>query len=353
MAHYTDFPGAWGGLTSQRRGGASGYFGFDSQASTRILVSEAGVVTDRYAFTGFGEEIAASGSTPNPYRYGGAFGYRRQQAGWSYVRARVLESADGRWISRDPIGFLGGDWNLYGYVGNQPVRFVDPSGHFRIYSPIAPTQCRLMNIIALDPGDISSVVVSRSKSNPKRGILIPYREVFAAAGVPFSAHCITVNGGFFDPPRGAYRPGAPATPIGDVRDQRGAIYPGSPWSGNTKVVTDSGWIMGRLPRDPGHTDQELNRARTGVCVDANGKVKSIMLYPPAGIRDDVFDGCMRGNCPDGTHPVFLDGGGSTQLVLNGNPPKPLDPFCGQGRAVHNWIVICPPGTQQLLRRDGR
>ncbi len=129
VAHYTDFPGEWGGLTSQRRGGASGYFGFDSQASTRILVSEAGVVTDRYAFTGFGEEIASSGSTPNPYRYGGAFGYRRQQAGWSYVRARVLESASGRWISRDPIGFEGGDWNLYRYVGNQPVTQFDPMGY--------------------------------------------------------------------------------------------------------------------------------------------------------------------------------------------------------------------------------
>src|SRR5579864_4340066 len=44
QAHYTDFPGAWGGLASQRRGTESRFFGFDSQASTRILVSIAGAV---------------------------------------------------------------------------------------------------------------------------------------------------------------------------------------------------------------------------------------------------------------------------------------------------------------------
>lgn len=34
----------------------------------------------------------------------------------------------GRWVSEDPIGFSGGDANLYRYVGNQPTEFVDPNG---------------------------------------------------------------------------------------------------------------------------------------------------------------------------------------------------------------------------------
>jgi hypothetical protein len=34
----------------------------------------------------------------------------------------------GRWAQIDPIGFDGGDVNLYGYVGNNPVGFVDPMG---------------------------------------------------------------------------------------------------------------------------------------------------------------------------------------------------------------------------------
>ncbi|MDF1615822.1 RHS repeat-associated core domain-containing protein, partial [Desulfurivibrio dismutans] len=36
--------------------------------------------------------------------------------------------AIGRFISQDPIGFAGGDVNLYGYVLNDPVNWIDPWG---------------------------------------------------------------------------------------------------------------------------------------------------------------------------------------------------------------------------------
>jgi hypothetical protein len=35
---------------------------------------------------------------------------------------------EGRFVSKDPIGFGGGDVNLYGYVFNAPVKFIDPTG---------------------------------------------------------------------------------------------------------------------------------------------------------------------------------------------------------------------------------
>ena len=34
----------------------------------------------------------------------------------------------GRWTAKDPIGFAGGDTDLYGYVLNDPVNLVDPDG---------------------------------------------------------------------------------------------------------------------------------------------------------------------------------------------------------------------------------
>jgi uncharacterized protein RhaS with RHS repeats len=34
----------------------------------------------------------------------------------------------GRWTAKDPIGFAGGDVNLFGYVFSDPINLVDPSG---------------------------------------------------------------------------------------------------------------------------------------------------------------------------------------------------------------------------------
>jgi hypothetical protein len=45
-----------------------------------------------------------------------------------YYRARYYDPGVGRFISEDPIGFDGGDPNLYRYVGNSPINFTDPSG---------------------------------------------------------------------------------------------------------------------------------------------------------------------------------------------------------------------------------
>jgi len=42
--------------------------------------------------------------------------------------ARDYDAFTGRWTSKDPIGFSGGDMNLYGYVMNNPIQMGDPSG---------------------------------------------------------------------------------------------------------------------------------------------------------------------------------------------------------------------------------
>ena len=49
-----------------------------------------------------------------------------------YYRARMYDPKLGRFISEDPIGFAGGEINLYGYVGNSPTGKRDPLGLYEI-----------------------------------------------------------------------------------------------------------------------------------------------------------------------------------------------------------------------------
>ena len=48
--------------------------------------------------------------------------------GLLYYRARWYDPSQGRFISEDPIGFRGGDTNLYAYTFNDPINLTDPSG---------------------------------------------------------------------------------------------------------------------------------------------------------------------------------------------------------------------------------
>ena len=45
-------------------------------------------------------------------------------------RSRHYDPMTGRWLSKDPILFNGGQTNLYGYTFNDPINFIDPSGRF-------------------------------------------------------------------------------------------------------------------------------------------------------------------------------------------------------------------------------
>ncbi len=138
---YTDSPGMWGGLVSEWQSAqlinswdaaGSSFYGYDSQSSTRLLTNASGVVTDNYAYRAFGTEWQSGNGSRNSYRYVGQYGYYRDSATMQYVRARYLDVQAGRWVSRDLVGFDGGDWNLYRYVGNEAVGRIDASGHHAI-----------------------------------------------------------------------------------------------------------------------------------------------------------------------------------------------------------------------------
>ena len=65
---------------------------------------------------------------PDPFGFGGQAGYYTDtETGLILCTHRYYDPANGRWLTRDPIGYAGGV-NLYGYCGNDPGNQWDPSG---------------------------------------------------------------------------------------------------------------------------------------------------------------------------------------------------------------------------------
>jgi len=85
-------------------------------------------IVNKYAYFPFGAMGDQEEAVAQPFKFVGRFGVMTEANGWYYMRARYYDPAVGRFISEDPIGFDGEDVNLYGYVLNNPVIFVDPMG---------------------------------------------------------------------------------------------------------------------------------------------------------------------------------------------------------------------------------
>lgn len=113
---------------------------------TQLLNEKAEVIKD-YRYDTFGKEespeTAAFGGNrttelwrqevekiDNPFRYCGE--YHDEETGNYYLRARYYDPSAQRFISEDSYGVeKGAVWSehLYGYGNNNPLRFIDPSGH--------------------------------------------------------------------------------------------------------------------------------------------------------------------------------------------------------------------------------
>jgi RHS repeat-associated protein len=99
----------------------------DHLGSPRLVVDvTSGAVAQRMDYDEFRQVITDTSPGFQPFGFAGGL-YDRDT---KLVRfgARDYDAEIGRWAAKDPIGFSGGDTNLYGYVLNDPVNLIDPNG---------------------------------------------------------------------------------------------------------------------------------------------------------------------------------------------------------------------------------
>jgi RHS repeat-associated protein len=101
----------------------------DALGSSVALTDSTGTLQTQYTYEPFGNTSLAGAASGNPLQYTGR---ENDGTGLYYYRARYYSPKLQRFISEDPIGFAGGDVNLYAYVGNGPMNYIDPLGLFTI-----------------------------------------------------------------------------------------------------------------------------------------------------------------------------------------------------------------------------
>lgn len=116
-----------------KRGGQDYFYHENSLGSIVAITNSAGDLVEQYTYDHYGVvtiraptgEVRTNSAIGNPWLFTG-----RQfdpETGLYYYRNRYYNPRTGRFLSRDPIGFFDGV-NLYTYVNNNPINFIDPSG---------------------------------------------------------------------------------------------------------------------------------------------------------------------------------------------------------------------------------
>ena len=110
------------------------YYHHDGLGSTIALTGESGELLESYRYDAFGgvSVMNASGLSLQVSGFQNRFLFTGRewlgQAGIYDCRNRVYSASLGRFLQTDPIRFSAGDVNLYRYVGNSPLNWVDPLG---------------------------------------------------------------------------------------------------------------------------------------------------------------------------------------------------------------------------------
>jgi RHS repeat-associated protein len=153
------------------KGGATYRIVADHLGSPRLVVNVVdGTVAQRMDYDPFGRVVLDTAPGFQPFGFAG--GLYDPDTGLVRFGARDYGAETGRWTAKDPIGFAGGDTNLYAYVGGDPVNRVDSIGLWTT----APT----INVPGTNIGvatdlvgmavNVAQGLITQSHTSPSQGV---------------------------------------------------------------------------------------------------------------------------------------------------------------------------------------
>ena len=139
VAYYTrgaDMGGGIGGIISVHRNGTpaqypDGYhtgdyfYHYNHRGDVVSVTDSTGAEVGHYRYDAYGNVVEKTGDFDSPYQF--SMKEYSSDTGLIYYGFRFYMPEEGRWLNKDPLGYIDG-WNLYGMVTNNPINFIDPLG---------------------------------------------------------------------------------------------------------------------------------------------------------------------------------------------------------------------------------
>ena len=156
------------------KGGVTYRIVSDHLGSPRLVINTTdGSVAQRMDYDEFGNITADTNPGFQPFGFAG--GLYDQHTGLTRFGARDYDAQIGRWTSKDPIKFAGGDANLYLYTVNNPVNIIDPYGLFSMDEFVAglptPSQGFVDTVAGFGDGVYSAITFGIGDLQDVRNLL--------------------------------------------------------------------------------------------------------------------------------------------------------------------------------------
>jgi RHS repeat-associated protein len=131
----------------------------DANFNVTALVNTSGTVVERYTYDPFGTvTVRNSAWTVATPAYGWQYfhqgGRLNVESGLYSFRYREYSPTLGRWVTIDPLMYIGGA-NAFGYVRNNPMYFIDPLGLVECNKDNAGARRAVLEETVFSPGDKS------------------------------------------------------------------------------------------------------------------------------------------------------------------------------------------------------